>query len=184
MTAATTAALRACAAGYYPAEAGTELLIRHDCFLRRRDFAGFVHTGTSITDGLTPMAQIDWDAAISALHAGQLPASGGERRILQLAASIAEGSPSPSATPSPAWTTATCNSSSPPSSTRQDNVPAPLTRHYASPRAAGPAIQPGPAAIPGETPAAPARREGPHRATGRPSSPSRPRSRTVPPSGT
>jgi hypothetical protein len=32
------------------------------------------------------MAQIDWDAAISALHAGQLPASGGERRILQLAA--------------------------------------------------------------------------------------------------
>jgi hypothetical protein len=60
VTAATAAALRACAAGYYPAEAGTELLIRHDCFLRRRDFAGFVHTGTSITDGVTPMAQIDW----------------------------------------------------------------------------------------------------------------------------
>ena len=93
MTAATAAALRACAAGYYPAEAGTELLIRHDCFLRRRDFAGFVHAGTSSTDGVTPMAQIDWDAAISALHAGQLPASGGERRILQLAASIAAGTP-------------------------------------------------------------------------------------------
>jgi hypothetical protein len=43
VTAATAAALRACAAGYYPAEAGTELLIRHDCFLHRRDFAGFVH---------------------------------------------------------------------------------------------------------------------------------------------
>ncbi len=93
MTAATAAALRACAAGYYPAEAGTELLIRHDCFLRRRDFAGFVHAGTSSTDGVTPMAQIDWDAAISALHAGQLPASGGERRILQLAASIAHAAP-------------------------------------------------------------------------------------------
>ena len=93
MTAALTAALRACATGYYPAEAGTELLIRHDCFLRRRDFAGFVHTGTSITDGVTPMAQIDWDAATSALHTGQLPASGGERRILQLAASIAAGTP-------------------------------------------------------------------------------------------
>ena len=93
MTAVTAAALRACAAGYYPAEAGTELLIRHDCFPRRRDFAGFVHTGTSITDGITQMTQIDWDAAISALDNGQLPASGGERRILQLAASIAAGTP-------------------------------------------------------------------------------------------
>ena len=93
MTAATAAALRACAAGYYPAEAGIELLIRHDCFLRRRDFAGFVHAGTSITDGITQMTQIDWDAAISALDNGQLPASGGERRILQLAASIAAGTP-------------------------------------------------------------------------------------------
>jgi len=93
VTAATAAALRACAAGYYPAEAGIELLIRHDCFLRRRDFAGFVHAGTSITDGITQMTQIDWDAAISALDNGQLPASGGERRILQLAASIADGTP-------------------------------------------------------------------------------------------
>jgi hypothetical protein len=93
VTAATTAALRACAAGLYPAEAGIELLISHDCFLHRDDFAGFVHTATSITDGITPMAQIDWDAAITALRAGQLPASGGERRILQLAASIAAGTP-------------------------------------------------------------------------------------------
>ena len=93
MTAATAAALRAHAAGLYPAEAGIELLISHDCFLHRDDFAGFVHTATSITDGTTPMAQIDWDAAITALRAGQLPASGGERRILQLAASIAAGTP-------------------------------------------------------------------------------------------
>ena len=93
MTAATTAALRACAAGLYPDEAGVDLLIRHDCFLRRRDFASFIHAGTSITDGVTQLAQIDWHAAISALHAGELPASGGERRILQLAASIAAGTP-------------------------------------------------------------------------------------------
>jgi hypothetical protein len=93
VTAALPAALRACAAGYYPAEAGTDLLISHGYFLHRPDFAGFIHTGTSISDGITPMAEVDWDAAISALHAGQLPASGGERRILQLAASIAAGTP-------------------------------------------------------------------------------------------
>jgi hypothetical protein len=93
VTAATAAALRAYAAGLYPAEAGVELLISHDCFLHRHDFAGFVHAGTSITDATTLMAEIDWAAAVTALHAGQLPASGGERRILQLAASIAAGTP-------------------------------------------------------------------------------------------
>ena len=93
MTAAIAAALRACAAGLHPDEAGAELLIRHGGFLNRQDFAGFVHTATSISDGQTPMAQIDWDAAITALHHGHLPVSGGERRILQLAASIAAGFP-------------------------------------------------------------------------------------------
>jgi hypothetical protein len=87
------AALRACAAGLYPDEASVELLISHGGFLHRRDFGAFVHAGTSITDGVTQMAQVDWDAAINALHAGQLPVSGGERRILQLAASIAAGLP-------------------------------------------------------------------------------------------
>ena len=89
MTGAITAALRASAAGLYPDEAGTELLISHGGFLHRRDFAAFVHTGTSISDGTSPMAWIDWDAAITA----RLPLSGGERRILQLAASIAGGTP-------------------------------------------------------------------------------------------
>ena len=93
MTAAIAAALRARAAGLYPDEAGTELLISHGGFLDRRDFAVFVHTGTSISDGITEMAEISWDAVISALHAGQLPLSGGERRILELAASIAAGIP-------------------------------------------------------------------------------------------
>ena len=39
------------------------------------------------------MAAIDWDAAITALHAGELPCSGGERRVLQLSASLAAGIP-------------------------------------------------------------------------------------------
>jgi hypothetical protein len=93
VTDAIIAALRACAAGLYPDEAGAELLISHGGFLQRPDFAGFVHTGTSISDGETLMAQIDWQAAISALHDGCLPVCGGERRILQLAASIADGFP-------------------------------------------------------------------------------------------
>ena len=39
------------------------------------------------------MAAIDWDAAITALNSGDLPCSGGERRILQLSASLAAGTP-------------------------------------------------------------------------------------------
>ena len=93
MTSAIIAALRAHAAGLHPDEAGTELLIRHGGIVHRDDFAGFVRTGTSISDGTTLMAWIDWDAALSALHHGQIPLCGGERRILTLAASIAEGFP-------------------------------------------------------------------------------------------
>ena len=86
-----TAALRACAAGLYPLEAGTELLISNGTFLRRPDFTSrFITCGTS--DG-TPMGAIDWEAAIIALDTGGLPCSGGERRILQLSASLAAGTP-------------------------------------------------------------------------------------------
>lgn len=92
MTATLTAALRTCAAGLYHREAGTELLISHGTFLRRPDFAGFICTADGIPDG-TPMAAIDWHAAITALTGGNLPASSGERSILQLAASIAAGTP-------------------------------------------------------------------------------------------
>jgi hypothetical protein len=91
---ALTAALRACAAGLYPLEAGTGLLIAHDTFLHRSDFTSrFIQHGLSITDSTTEMAAIDWDAAIHALTAGELPCSGGERRILMLAASLAAGIP-------------------------------------------------------------------------------------------
>jgi hypothetical protein len=87
-------ALRACARGLFPAEAGVELLINHGSFLRRSDFRGrFVHLGTSITDGITTMAEIDWPTAITALDTGDLPCSGSEHRMLRLAASLADGIP-------------------------------------------------------------------------------------------
>ena len=89
-----TAALRACAAGLYPLEAGVALLTSNGTFLRREDFTSrFIETGTSISDGTTPMAAIDWNAAIAALHAGELPCSGGERRVLELSSSLAGGIP-------------------------------------------------------------------------------------------
>jgi hypothetical protein len=89
-----TDALRACAAGLYPLEAGVGLLISNGTFLHRDGFTSrFIETGTSISDGTTPMAAIDWEAAITALQAGELPCSGGERRILLLSASLADGIP-------------------------------------------------------------------------------------------
>ena len=88
------AALRAAASGIHPLEAGTGLLIDCGCWLHREDFTGqFVTTATSISDGTTLLATIDWAAAITALDAGKLPCSGGERRVLRLAASIADGIP-------------------------------------------------------------------------------------------
>jgi 8-oxo-dGTP diphosphatase len=84
--------LRACAAGVYPDEAGVELLISHGVFLHREDFTSrFVEPGTHITDG-TQLAAINWPAAISALGTG-LACSGGEQRMLRLAASLAYGLP-------------------------------------------------------------------------------------------
>jgi hypothetical protein len=87
-------ALRACARGIHPLEAGTSLLIDCGSWLHREDFTSrFTTTGTSISDGTTLLASIDWEAAVIALHAGELPSSGGERRMLHLAASIAGGIP-------------------------------------------------------------------------------------------
>lgn len=87
-------ALRACAAGFYPAEAAAELLIAHASWLCRDDFRdGYVDTGTSIADGITAMASVNWPAAITALDTGCLPGSGGERRVPRLAASLADGIP-------------------------------------------------------------------------------------------
>ena len=85
-------ALRAGARGIYPLEAGTGLLIECGSWLHRRDFASrFITVGTSISDGVTLLASTDWEAAVTALHAGELSASGGERRMLLLASSLAGG---------------------------------------------------------------------------------------------
>jgi hypothetical protein len=87
-------ALQACAAGIPTAEAGTGLLIASGAFLHRSDFtARFISHGTSVNDGATAMAAIDWEAAIAALNAGELPCSSGEQRVLRLAASLADGIP-------------------------------------------------------------------------------------------
>jgi hypothetical protein len=85
--------LRACAHGIYPDEAAVELLIGHGTFLHRDDFTSrFIEHGTSISDGAA-LAAIDWEAVLTALSSGELPCSGGERRILMLSASLAASIP-------------------------------------------------------------------------------------------
>ena len=79
-------ALRAGAEGLCALEAATGLVIAHGTWLARNDFARFIHTGTGT-------AAIDWEAAIGALDAGRLPCSGGEQRMLRLAASLGCGIP-------------------------------------------------------------------------------------------
>lgn len=92
MTSQLSAAMRVAAAGIHPDEAATGLIISHGTFLRREDFLCHVETAASITDS-TPMAWIDWDAVTAALDGGRLPASGGEKRIVRIAASLAAGHP-------------------------------------------------------------------------------------------
>jgi hypothetical protein len=109
-------ALRDCARGIHPLEAGTGLLIDCGSWPHRDDFTSrFITTGTSISDGVTPLASTDGEAAVAALHAGELPASEGERRMLLLAASIAAGTPVSLNDTCPASTAATRASSSAPS---------------------------------------------------------------------
>jgi hypothetical protein len=87
------AALLAAAAGILPGEAGTALLTDSGAFLCRADFAGPFTQAAPSRAGATPMAWIDWEAAVTALDAGQVPASSGEKNILRIAASLAAGTP-------------------------------------------------------------------------------------------
>jgi hypothetical protein len=87
------AALRAGASGLYCAEAGAELLIGQESWLSRHDFTGPFLTVTPRQAGKATVAAVDWSAAVAALDGGTLPCSGGERRMLRLAASIAGGIP-------------------------------------------------------------------------------------------
>jgi hypothetical protein len=80
------AALWAAAEGLYALEAAKGLIIAHGTWLARDDFARFIHHGTGT-------AAIDWEAAISALDAGDLPSSAWEKRMLRLSASLADHAP-------------------------------------------------------------------------------------------
>jgi len=84
-------ALLAHAGGDLCAEAAAGLLIAGR-WLDRDDFASrFVTVAASPCSG-TRMAVIDWPAAAGALGRS-LPCSGGERRLLQVTASLAAGIP-------------------------------------------------------------------------------------------
>jgi hypothetical protein len=85
-------AVRAGAAGLYSLEAACDLVISSG-WLQRDNFSSFVSTVTSITDGVTQLASIDWRAAIASRDAGLLPCGSAENRILRMAASIAAGIP-------------------------------------------------------------------------------------------
>ena len=81
------------AKGLFSTEAAVELLIGHGSWLYREDFLEIaVEFGLGIADGAV-MAAVDWEAAAAALEAGGLPCSGGEGRMLRIAAGIAEGVP-------------------------------------------------------------------------------------------
>jgi len=82
-------ALVADAEGKGTIEAAVMLLARSGSWLDREDFAGRFITG----DDGAPSASVDWEADVTALDAGELPCTGGEQRILRLAASLAAGTP-------------------------------------------------------------------------------------------
>ena len=74
-------------------EAAVELLIGHRSWLSRGDFLAIaVEPGQEVFSSRV-MAVVDFGAAAGALAAGVLPCSGGEGRMLRIAASIAEGVP-------------------------------------------------------------------------------------------
>jgi hypothetical protein len=86
------AAIRAWAKGWLPTEAAAELLISHRTWLLREDFLQVaVEVGWEPFRG-GEVAAIDFVAAADAVQ-GMLPCSDGERQVLLVAASIAEGIP-------------------------------------------------------------------------------------------
>ena len=85
-------AIRAWAKGWLPAEAAVELLIAHRAWLEREDF---LRVGVEVQ--WEPfrgreVAVVDFVAAADAVQ-GVLPCSDGERQVMLVAASIAEGIP-------------------------------------------------------------------------------------------
>ena len=82
--------MRAWAQGWLPTEAAAELLIGHRAWLVREDFLRVaVELRWEVFRGQV-VAAVDFAAAADAVQ-GVLPCSAGERQILLIAASIAEG---------------------------------------------------------------------------------------------
>jgi hypothetical protein len=79
-------ALRAGPEGLYAYESAAELINAHGTWLARDDSTRVIHTGAKA-------AATDWEAAIDALNAGGFPCSGGEQRMLRLAARLGCGVP-------------------------------------------------------------------------------------------
>lgn len=85
--------LAAGAAGLLAEAAAVQLLAASGCWLARPDFTGpLIRSGRSPFSGL-PLAHVRWTAATRVLAAGQLPCSRSERAVLQIAASLAAGTP-------------------------------------------------------------------------------------------
>ncbi len=80
------------AAGLLADTAAAGLIIAHGHFLHDPAFRKIIAAGSSVADG-QPFAVIRWNAAVTALELGCLHATGSERAVLLIAASIAEGTP-------------------------------------------------------------------------------------------
>ncbi len=80
------------AAGMLADTAAAGLIIAHGHFLHDPAFRRIIAAGSSVADG-QPFAVICWNAAVTALELGCLHATGSERAVLLIAASIAEGTP-------------------------------------------------------------------------------------------
>ena len=85
------AALVAHAAGVYRLEAAVRLLIGDRRWLEREDFLTLCVQLD--VDGADGFAGVDWMGTVTALGAGRLPCSSGERQVLLLAAGLAGGVP-------------------------------------------------------------------------------------------
>src|SRR5438876_4747071 len=85
-------AIRAWAKGWLPTEAAAELLIGHRTWLLRQDFLDVAVEVRWEPFRDRQVAAVDFTAAAEAVQ-GVLPCSDGERQVLLVAASIAEGIP-------------------------------------------------------------------------------------------
>jgi hypothetical protein len=79
--------------GLWCLQVAVELLIGHQQWLWRSDFSDVALGWTRHVFTGQRLVAVDLAAAVQALWAGVLPCSSGERQILLIAASIAEGIP-------------------------------------------------------------------------------------------